>query len=318
MPELTVVIPTKDRPAMLPRALASVLEQVGDAEVVVVDDGSSPENAAAVEEACRADPRVRLVRNETSLGPQGARNRGFELAEGRFVTTLDDDNVWLPGKWPAQRALLERHGWAQDLVVVTAVRLAHAQQPGPHDVPGVAEPERLNGGLSSIFRRVTPRVFLNTYVAPTALVRSVGGYDARMRWGEQTDLLIRLSRVARFAGSPHVGVLVHRHHEEASWRAGRNWERKVEGISLLLSKHQADFAAEPRLRGIYLHVLGVSQLRAGDRWDAARTFLKVVRVGPGLARRLRGLGHALLAVLGGPALWRRLARMRGVPAETVG
>lgn len=318
MPELTVVIPTKDRPAMLPAALASVLDQVEDAEVIVVDDGSSPENAAVVEETCRSDPRVRLVRNDRSLGPQGARNRGFELAEGRFVTTLDDDNVWLPGKWPAQRAVLERFGWPEDLVVVTAVQLAHTERPGPHDVPGVADPERLNGGLSAIFRRVTPRVFLNTYVAPTALVRAVGGYDARMRWGEQTDLLIRLSRVARFAGSPHVGVLVHRHHEEASWRAGRNWQRKVEGIALLLSKYEAEFAAEPRLRGIYLHVLGVSQLRAGQRWGAARTFWRVVWTGPGMARRLRGLGHMLLAALGGPSLWRSLARMRGVPADIVG
>lgn len=319
MPELTVVIATKDRPTMLPRALASVLAQVDDAEVVVVDDGSTPENSRAVEEACAADPRVRLVRNETSLGPQGARNRGFALARGAYLSALDDDNEWLPGKWAAQRELLERYGRPEDLVVVTAVRLAHEKECGPHDVPWVGEPVRLEGPLTAVFRRVTPRVFLNTYAVPTPLMLSVGCYDPRLRWGEQTDLLIRLSRVARFAGSQHVGVLIHRRHEEAGWRAGRNWEQKVEGVRILLEKHEADFARVPALRGTYLHVMGVSQLRAGDRWGAVRTLAGAVRAARTPDRKARATGHLIVAAVGGPALWRFLWRgvrgMRGLPSE---
>jgi glycosyltransferase involved in cell wall biosynthesis len=318
MPELTVVIPTKDRPTMLPRALASVLEQVEDAEVVVVDDGSMAENAEAIEEACAVDPRVRLVRNPESLGPSGARNAAFELAAGLYVSTLDDDNIWLPGRWAAQRAVLEEHAFPHDLVVVCALRLAHADAPGVKDVPRIDAPQPIRGSLREVFARVGPRVFLNTYVASTALIRSVGGYDDRMWWGEQTDLLIRLSKVARFAGVQHPGVLVHRTHEESSWRAGRNWARKAEGIGLLLSKHEEAFATQPVLRGTYLHVMGVSQLRAGDRWGAAQTFWRVARSGPSLSRRVRGLGHMVLAAVGGPSLWRRVSRLRGIAVADVG
>jgi glycosyltransferase involved in cell wall biosynthesis len=308
---------------MLPRALASVLPQLADEdEVVVVDDGSSPENRRAVEAACAGDSRVRLVRNEVSLGPQGARNRGFDEARGRFLSSLDDDNEWLPGKWAAQREILERHGWPDDVVVVTAVRLAHAAESGSHDLPRVKDPARLEGTLSRVFRTVTPRVFLNTYTVPTSLMRTVGGYDERMRWGEQTDLLIRFSKVARFAGTDRIGVLVHRHHEEADWRAGRNWGQKVEGVRILLEKHEAEFAKEPRLRATYLHVMGISQLRAGDRWGAVRTLRAVVGTAPTAGRKARAAGHLALAVVGGPALWRFLWRgvrapMRGVPSETV-
>jgi glycosyltransferase involved in cell wall biosynthesis len=318
MPELTVVIATKDRPTMLPRALASVLTQVEDAEVIVVDDGSSPENADAVKEACATDPRVRLLRNPESLGPSGARNRAFEMAAGGYVSALDDDNEWLPGKWAAQRSVLEEHGFPEDLVVVCAVRLADAKAPVPKAHPQVEAPQPIDGTLSQVFARVSARVFLNTYVAPTPLIRAVGGYDADMRWGEQTELLIRLSKVARFAGVQHPGVLVYRAHEEASWRAGRNWKRKAEGIAVLLSKHGDAFALEPELRATYLHVMGVSQLRAGDRWGATRTFWRVARSGPSLSRRVRSLGHMVLAVVGGPGLWRRVSRMRGIPEADIG
>lgn len=311
MVELSVVIPTKDRPAMLPRALGSVLGQVDDGEVIVVDDGSLPENREAVREVCAADPRVRLVENEVSGGPSAARNRGIAAARGRYVGVLDDDDEWLGGKWTAQRDILHRQGSPEDLVVLTGVRMEHVPHLRPNDVPGVAEPQRL-GSLSELFRRVSPRVFLNTFVMPVSLIRAAGCYDERMRWGEHTDLLIRISKLARFAASEHVGVLKHRRHEQARERAGRNWAAKVAGIELLLDKHREDFARDPGLRATYLHVLGVSELRAGRRWKAVGTFARVVATGEGAVRRLRAVGHLVLAVVGGPALWRSLSRARGL------
>jgi hypothetical protein len=84
----------------------------------------------------------------------------------------------------------------------------------------------------------------------------------------------------------------------------------VEGIRLLLEKHEGEFRAEPALLAQYLHVLGVSQLRAGERWGAAGTFLRVAARGRGARRRVRALGHLVLTVAGGPGLWRSVARLR--------
>ncbi len=88
MPAVTVVIPTRDRPALLARCLELVLvacEQTGGrCEVVVVDDGSSPP-VGAVE-----DPRVRVVRTE-GVGPSRARNLGVEVAAAPVVAFTDDD-----------------------------------------------------------------------------------------------------------------------------------------------------------------------------------------------------------------------------------
>ncbi|HEX9711079.1 MAG TPA: glycosyltransferase family A protein [Actinomycetota bacterium] len=315
VPELTVVIPTKDRPAVLPRALGSVLEQVHDVEVIVIDDGSSPENAAAIAAICAEDHRIRLIRNETAQGAPHGRNRGLAEARGRFWATLDDDDVWLPGKWVAQRAVLEGLGFPDDVVVVMGI--TEAGRTVPADLsPTVRAPERPEG-LAALMRAVPPAAFLNTYVVPTAMMRAAGGYDDRLVWGEHTDVLIRLAARARFAGAAGAGVMVDRGHADGGGRVGRDWTRKVAGVGLLLSKHAEAFAREPALRATYRHVLGVSQLRAGDRWGATGTFLRVAAVGPGAARRARALAHFVLAVIGGRSLWRRVARMNGAPAEVV-
>ncbi|HEX2030315.1 MAG TPA: glycosyltransferase family 2 protein [Actinomycetota bacterium] len=296
MPELTVVVPTKDRPRLLARALGSVLPQLGDGEVVVVDDGSTDENAGAVREACGGDRRIRLLRNPSSLGPSPARNRGVAAAEGRFLCILDDDNAWLPRKWPAQRALLERAGWAPDVIAVMSVRRVDAPELRPNDRPHVTEPERI-AALDELMRRVSPRVFLTTFAMPRRLFEDLGGYDERMRWGEHTDLLIRAARVARFAGTAEIGVVEDKQHEEAHWRAGRNYAARVDGIRLLLEKHPEAFASSPRLRAAYLDVMGIAQVRSGDPRGAAATFREVLRTAPDPRRRLRAAGHLVSAML---------------------
>jgi len=308
-PELSVVIATKDRPGLLPIALDSVLEQGDSLQVVVVDDGSGHDNAEVVRAVCARDRRVLLLRNERSLGAPAARNVGLARCEGRYWAALDDDDRWLPGKWSAQRDILERSGHPDDLVLVAAVRIAGVPVDARRDVPLIRDPERLSS-LRQLFESVSVRAFCHALVVPTDLMREVGGFDERLLWGEYTDLLIRLGKVARFAGTDQVGVEIQKHHEQAGSRRGRHWSSKVDGIRLLLEKHRAEFRAEPALLAQYLHVLGVSQLRAEERWGAAGTFLRVAARGSGARRRVRALGHLVLTVAGGPGLWRSVARLR--------
>ncbi|MGH2806365.1 MAG: hypothetical protein ACRDKT_03725, partial [Actinomycetota bacterium] len=99
-----------------------------------------------------------------------------------------------------------------------------------------------------------------------------------------------------FAGTDEVGVLVDRWHEDAASRTGRDAALKVEGVSLLLEKHGDAFAREPELRRLYRHILGIAQLRKGDRWGAVRTLSKTAAAGPGLKPRVRALGHLAMAL----------------------
>jgi cellulose synthase/poly-beta-1,6-N-acetylglucosamine synthase-like glycosyltransferase len=87
MPKYSVVIPTRDRPALVVEAVRSVLDQrVQDFEIIVVNDGTiTPE--------LPDDPRISLVEGPKS-GPAGARNAGIAAAVGEYIAFLDDDDTY--------------------------------------------------------------------------------------------------------------------------------------------------------------------------------------------------------------------------------
>jgi glycosyltransferase involved in cell wall biosynthesis len=286
-PLVSVVIPTKDRPQLVGRAVASALSQAGPAvEVVLVDDGSEPPAAAAVEELSRTDRRIRHVRNAESMGNPAARNRGFEEATGELWCTLDDDDELLPGRLRAQVEALDAGG-DDDVIAVTGVELVWAGRPPLVQLPRIGPvPVRLDGDADP-FARLSPRLFLNTYLVPAELVRKVDGYDPVLRWGEHSDLFLRLQRVARFVGVPIVGTRVHR--DAATGLARQAWDRKVIGVSRILDKHPEVFERSPHLRAIWLDGLGMAYLRTGRRREARRTFREALRANPRRGRILRHL-----------------------------
>ncbi len=106
MLRFSVVIPTYNYAHFIARAIESVLANPGDDyEVIVVDDGSTDNTAAAVE---RFDRSVRYVRQE-NRGPSAARNRGAQAARGEYVLFLDADDRLLPDALPALRQFLAAH-----------------------------------------------------------------------------------------------------------------------------------------------------------------------------------------------------------------
>lgn len=105
-PNVSVIIPCKDRQLPLERALRSVFAQTfEDFEVIVVDDGSAVPLCAP---AFGEDSRVQFVRHSINQGAAAARNSGIAAARGRFMAFLDSDDVWLPNKLTRQVAFMER------------------------------------------------------------------------------------------------------------------------------------------------------------------------------------------------------------------
>jgi len=90
---VTCVIPSRDRAALLPRAIASVTAQEHPVEIVVVDDGSTDSTAELL---ARGYPGVKVLQTR-GIGPAAARNLGVEAACGDVVMFLDSDDRWLPG-----------------------------------------------------------------------------------------------------------------------------------------------------------------------------------------------------------------------------
>lgn len=94
-PTVSVVIPTFNRAHQICEAVDSALAQTWqDAEVIVVDDGSS-DNTRDVLEHYRS--RIRYI-HQDNKGVSAARNAGIREAQGQFISILDSDDLWLPEK----------------------------------------------------------------------------------------------------------------------------------------------------------------------------------------------------------------------------
>ena len=201
-PDVSVVIPTRNRRRLLALALGSALEQRAvRLEVVVVDEGSSDGTGAMVQGI--GDPRVRLVRHDVPLGKSAARNRGITESVGRWVAFLDDDDVWSPDKLRLQ--LDELHRTARTWAYTGAVNIT-----GEYRVIGGAPPlppEEVARALPRINR--VPGGCSGVIASRAGLPPD--GFDGAFRLAEDWDLWIRLAQQGPPASVPRplVGYRVH-------------------------------------------------------------------------------------------------------------
>jgi succinoglycan biosynthesis protein ExoO len=109
--KVSVIIPTYNAASTLRRAIDSVTSQsLRDLEIIAVDDGSSDDTFAILEELAAGDPRVRPIRLPRNGGSYAARNRAIEESRGEWIFVLDADDWYAPGRLERMVEAAERHG----------------------------------------------------------------------------------------------------------------------------------------------------------------------------------------------------------------
>ena len=107
-PTVTVVIPVYNREQYIAEAIDSILCQTfADFELLVIDDGSTDRSREIVQSY--RDPRIRFVCNETNEGIPKTRNKGIQLARGKYLAVLDSDDWAYPERLAKQVAFLDSH-----------------------------------------------------------------------------------------------------------------------------------------------------------------------------------------------------------------
>jgi glycosyltransferase involved in cell wall biosynthesis len=251
VPAVSVVIPTRERHALLSSSLASVFAQTFvDYEVIVVDDGS----ATAVD--CRAcgDPRVRVIRHPERLGASAARNTGLAAAAGEFIAFLDDDDEWHPEKLAIQ--LNELHEAGPDAVLVYCGYELKMMRTGmilerfmPDQIP-------LTG--SSFFRRTY--FGCSTPLIRASLLRAAEGFDASLGGMQDRDLWLRLAAYGRFVPVPRILVVCHVHGPSIS----TNVHIKIQGKYDFWKKHASTLSADPVACAHHWRRLAMLHFAGGD------------------------------------------------------
>jgi glycosyltransferase involved in cell wall biosynthesis len=93
---VSIYLPTRNRHALLAHAVRSALAQTyTNIELIVVNDGSTDQTVALLDQAQQNDRRLVPIHLEASVGPSAARNIAIKKARGAFVTGLDDDDEFV-------------------------------------------------------------------------------------------------------------------------------------------------------------------------------------------------------------------------------
>ncbi len=109
-PLVSIVLPVFNGEAFLEAALDSILRQsFEDFELLCIDDGSGDSTPAILAVKSRADPRLLVVRQDNA-GTSAARNRGLDLARGRYVCFADADDLLASRSLERRVRLLEEGG----------------------------------------------------------------------------------------------------------------------------------------------------------------------------------------------------------------
>ena len=211
MPQLSVVIATLHRPALVVEAIHSALRQPGPSlEVLVIDDDPQGSARDVVEKLAAADPagRVRyFARGEPSGGfPAVVYNDGLARAQGKYVLFLDDDDQALPGAFATLAGVLEQR--PQDAFIFGLVEpFGGTPEAMIHETAFFLDAAaRARAAVHNQVRFLRAQLFFGgtLFVTSSAMFRrelllKAGGFDPRIRINAQLDLAARLARDHRWS-----------------------------------------------------------------------------------------------------------------------
>ena len=186
MPDVSIIIPTHNRPHLLPRAVASARTAGTDVEIIVVDDASIDETAAV----CQTLSGIKYIRLERNQGVAGARNVGIMASSSEFVAFLDDDDLRLPGSLDLQTQALAAN---PELGFVCGAMLIADQDQQPNGE--ISAPPPVD---SDVFWRLLeldfPVMPLCVVVRKECFLR-VGLLNRNLRGIDDWDMLVRIAEL---------------------------------------------------------------------------------------------------------------------------
>lgn len=202
MNNVSVIIPTHNRPHLLLLALQSIEEQTEKPdEVMVVMDGEDRETERFLNEYNSEHFTFQYMKIPESKGACFARNLGADNAAGDILMFLDDDDTWEPGKISSQ---LQQFQSDQQVGLVYSGKLVVYNTNRNKVIRKI--PATVEGNLY-------PKIFEDNYIGTTSSVavkkeifQDAGGFDNNLPAMQDYDLWIRCCKRTKVAHDNQYNV----------------------------------------------------------------------------------------------------------------
>lgn len=203
-------------------SVESILNQTfSDFEFIIIDDGSTDKTLDVIRSI--NDHRIVLLSNKVNLGNYPSRNKGMQIAKGKFIAVMDGDDIAFPNRLQIQSAYMEEH---QEVLAVGS------------EAKIIPTNKKRISPIS--YQDICISLLDNSYILhPSLLIRTatmkrMNGYNEKYRYAADYDLICRLSINGAIECLPTV-LMAYRHHSKQ--------------ITSLYRAEQASFANE--IRGNY-------------------------------------------------------------------
>lgn len=267
LPSVTAVVPTRNRPVLLDRAVRAILgqEYAGKLDVLVVVDQDDP---AMATEGLPDDPRITIMTNQRKPGLSGTRNTGILTATSDLIAFCDDDDEWLPTKLAKQVARLQATPAAEFASCSIEVDFEGTRSKRLAGKSVITHEDLLPSRMSMLHS--------STFVASRAgLVDGFGLIDENIPGSQNEDWDILLRASAR-QSIVHVDEPLVRVFWTARSYFSRDWETKVAARKWMLKQHP-DIEASPTGSARVYGQLAFAYAASGERrtaWEWATKAIK--------------------------------------------
>jgi len=180
---VSIIIPTFNRSVLLKRALESIYKQTFlDYEVIVIDDGSTDDTAQMLQVDF---PAARYVYQENK-GVSSARNKGLNIAKGKWLAFLDSDDEWLAEKLEKQIAILK---------ITPDAKICHTEEIWVRNGVRVNQMKKHKKTGGWIFLQCLPLCAMSpsSIVIHRSVFDDVGEFDISLPACEDYDLWLRIT-----------------------------------------------------------------------------------------------------------------------------
>lgn len=295
MPQVSVIILTRNRPQFLVKAINSVLNQTfTDFEIIIVDDASTDETPQVIKSF--EDKRIKSIRNNINRGAAGSRNEGLKIVKGEYVAFLDDDDEWLPQKLELQIRVLGKEN--RELGVVYTGYYKWDLDTG--------------NAISSIIPqkkgKVSEDLFAQNWIGnSTVLVKhacfqDVGEYDENLPIGEDHDMWIRIAKKYEFDYIEVPLVKYGVHNQQIT----TNYRKKILGRERLIEKYEEFYSVTRKGQSDFWVTLGSWYCYDGNLDKGKKIFWFGIRNYPYDIRFYYNLCLALM----GEGVFRKVKKIR--------